>query len=113
MIPPEESNTAAPDSVVDHQLSQAIVEYLGRGRSSFPISDEAAVATVAGDDDPAVLLAKVRAVVAECLSVNVDWTTLTLERGGWEAERVMRARHPELSRYAVGTLGWAFTYNWR
>lgn len=108
-----QTETAALGIVVDQELSQAIVEYLGRGRSSFPISDEEAVVKVAGDGDPAVLLAKVRAIESECLSVYIDWTTLTLEQAGWEAERVMRARHPELSRDAVDALRWGFTYNWR
>lgn len=101
------------DAVVDEGLSEAVIAYLGKGRSSFPRTDEDAVATLAGAVGRPDLLATVKALVAECLAVPVDWTTRSLSEGGREAQAVMAERHPELSAAALEALYWMFTYNWR
>lgn len=103
------------DVLEDRELSQAILEYVGKGRSAFPRSDDDAVVKFAADTgaEPAVLLAQVVEIASECLAVTIDWSTHTLSEGGDEAERVMAERHPELGRDALKALRWAFTYNWR
>ncbi len=101
------------DAVVDEGLSEAVIAYLGKGRSSFPRTDEDAVATLAGAVGRPDLLATVKALVAGCLAVPVDWTTRSLSEGGREAQAVMAERHPELSAAALEALYWTFTYNWR
>lgn len=96
-------------------LSTALLEYLGKGRSSFPRSDADAVVAFATQvgADPDAVLAQVRAITDECMAIRIDWTTRTLVEGGDEARGVMAARHPELSDEALDALRWMFTYNWR
>lgn len=101
---------------MDHQIrSQAIIAYLGKGRSAFPRSDADAVLTLATDTglDANELLASVRAVVDECMAIKVNWSNNTLPEGGDDVKRVLATRHLELSDDALAALRWAFTYNWR
>lgn len=99
----------------DQALSQAIIAYLGKGRSAFPVSDPDAVLALAADTngDSDALLSSVRALVEECMAVKIDWSNSTLSEGGDEAARVMATRHPELTAEAINALRWSFTYNWR
>ncbi len=97
----------------DRELSQAIVAFLGDGRTAVPANDEAAVVACAGETDPTVLLGKVRAIVGECLSVPIEWSGISLGEGGDLARRAMSRRHPELTAEALDELRWMFTYNWR
>lgn len=99
--------------VEDRVLSEAVIAYLGKGRSPFPRTDDEAVLTSVPDADAAAVLEKVHALAEECLSIRIDWSTHDLSQGGDEAKREMAARHPELSEDALVALRWAFTYNWR
>lgn len=98
---------------MDQELSQAIITYLGKGRSSFPRTDEEAVLALEGDTESSALLEKVVALTAEMMSIEIDWSNHTLPEGGDEALRVMAGRHPELTDDALVALRWMFTYNWR
>lgn len=97
----------------DHELSDAIVAYLGKGRSAFPRTDEDAARAVAVDSDPAALLQRVQHIVAECMAVTIDWSSHTLVEGGREAQQVVAENHPELTQPALDALFWMFTYSWR
>ncbi|NYE21213.1 hypothetical protein [Microbacterium immunditiarum] len=97
----------------DARVSQAIVEYLAKGRSPFPKSDEDAVIAFAGGAEPEALLAHVKGLTGEMMSIEVDWSARTLSEGGREAQRIMAERHPELGQNALEALYWMFTYNWR
>ncbi|MFE6735851.1 hypothetical protein [Microbacterium sp. NPDC057650] len=99
----------------DQALDEAIVAYLGKGRSSFPRSDEEAVGPVASAHgiDEAVLLNRVRAVVDELMALTIDWPAKSLSEGGREAQQIIAVRHPELGPDALDALRWMFTYNWR
>ena len=105
--------TAMENPVEDRVLSEAVIAYLGKGRSPFPRTDDEAVLTSVPDADAAAVLEKVHALAEECLSIRIDWSTHDLSQGGDEAKREMAARHPELSEDALVALRWAFTYNWR
>lgn len=97
----------------DRELSQAIVAYVGKGRSPFPRTDADAAAEAAAGADPAALVARVRAILDEMMSIKVDGETKTLSEGGREAQRVIAAHHPELDAGALEALYWTLTYNWR
>lgn len=97
----------------DRELSQAVVAYLQRGGSSFPGTDGSVAALSTDADSAASLLARVRAIVDEMMSIKIDWATSTLSEGGREAQRVLAAQHPELGQVALEALYWMFTYNWR
>ncbi|MBS1905237.1 MAG: hypothetical protein JST33_01450 [Actinobacteria bacterium] len=97
----------------DQLLSQAVIVFLGKGRSAFPRSDEQAVVLLAESAHAEGLVGRVRTVISDLMAVEVDWSTHTLSEGGDEAERVMRASHPELTADALAALRWMFTYNWR
>jgi hypothetical protein len=92
-------------------LSAAIIAFLGKGESSLPRADDDAIS--ASPADRPALVADVRAVVAECLAIDPDWSTHTLAEGGRVARSAMAQRHPELSSEALDALAWAYTYNWR
>lgn len=97
----------------DRELSQAIISFLGAGRTAWPASDEAAVIACAERTDPQVLVGRVRAIIGECLSVPLDWSGISLFEGGDLARRAMALRHPELTAEALDELRWMFTYNWK
>lgn len=101
------------DVVEGRVVSRAVVAYIGKGRSAFPRADDAAVTMMAAGVDPAALLTEVRAIVSECLSIEIDWSTCSLAEGGDEARRIMAARRPELDADALDALRWMFTYRWR
>ncbi|MFT3799075.1 hypothetical protein [Microbacterium sp.] len=97
---------------MDELLSRALIQHVGKGRSPFPLSDDDAVRELA-DADGDTLLAWVRAVETEMMSIEIDWSSRTLSDGGDEAEHILARRHPELSADALNALRWMFTYNWR
>ncbi|MFJ2368791.1 hypothetical protein [Microbacterium sp. NPDC087665] len=97
----------------DRELSQAIIAFLGSGRTAWPASDESAVVACAVETDPTVLLGRVRAIIGECLSVPVDGSGISLTEGGDLARKAMALRHPELTVEALDELRWMFTYNWK
>ena len=99
----------------DRELSRAIVAYVAKGRSAFPRSDVDAVTTFASEHglNADELLARVRAILDECMSIEIDWQKNSLVEGGTRAQRVMAERHPELGQDALDALFWTFTYNWR
>lgn len=101
------------ETVEDRDLSRAVVEFLGKGRSPFPRTDEDAVLASAGEADGPALLARVRAIVDEMMAIKIDWSARTLAEGGREAEAILAGRHPELGADALEALYWMFTYNWR
>ncbi|MEV0646349.1 hypothetical protein AB0I28_13895 [Phytomonospora sp. NPDC050363] len=92
----------------DRELSRAVIAHLGSGRPSPP-QDSAGP----DDADSAALSARVRAIVADFWSIEIDWSTHSLVEGGREAERIMAARHPELGGDALEALFQRFTYEWR
>lgn len=99
----------------DRELSEGIIAYLAKGRSAFPRSDEDAVEAqaVAVGVDAETLVSRVRAIVDECMSIEIDWKNHSLVEGGREAQSTMAERHPELRQDALEALFWMFTYNWR
>jgi hypothetical protein len=98
--------------VVDDRLSRAIIEYLAKGRSSFPKTDEAAVVAVAGND-AADMVVRVREIVDEMMAIEIDWSASSLFEGARTARATMGSRHPELSDEALDALHWMFSYSWR
>lgn len=100
-------------NIMNEALSEAVVAYLGKGRSPFPRADEDAVAVDADPETRAALIESARSLVEECLAIAVDWSTSTLPEGGRQAQATMAERHPELSPAALEALYWSFTYNWR
>ncbi len=96
--------------VEDEELSAAVVMYVSRGRSSFPVRDPDAVRAVAVRRSPEALLAAVEALVAEMSTIPVDWARLGLRDGSHRVGDVMRARHPELDPAAIAALVWFFSY---
>ena len=109
----ESGSNAVEASVEDRKLTEALVAYLGKGRSSFPRADDDAVAALAGGEHPSALLAHVRAITEEMRSMETDWATATLSEGGRAAQQVIAARHPELGHEALEALYWMFTYDRR
>lgn len=98
--------------MVDDRLSRAIIEYLAKGRSSFPKTDEAAVVAVAGND-AADMVVRVREIVDEMMAIEIDWSASSLSEGARTARATMASRHPEFSDEALDALHWMFSYSWR
>lgn len=91
------------------QLNAAILAYIGDG--SFPRRDQAAVKEfVAGGEEALTLIAKVMEIVDGALSVEIDWSTHTLDQAGDEVKHVMAARYPGLNDKVLDKLAWAFMY---
>ena len=99
--------------MTDTELSDAIVAYLQMENAASPRTDDEAVRAVAVATDPDDLLARVKALVAESLSIEVDWNSLSLADGGRAMAAEMARRHPELDQVALDALAWKFTFDWR
>jgi hypothetical protein len=99
--------------MTDSELSRGVIAYLQRGQAASPRADRAAVLATATTTPPEELLQRVEAVVAESLSVAVDWDTLSLGDAGRLAAHETVQRHPDLSDEAAEALAWNFTFAWR
>ncbi|HWV50214.1 MAG TPA: hypothetical protein VN035_12235 [Microbacterium sp.] len=53
---------------------------------------------------------EVRAILDETMRIQMDWTGKSLDDIGDEVERVMHARHPDLTDAALDSLANYFTY---
>lgn len=98
--------------MAEETLSRAVVQYLAKGRSSFPRSNEHAVAALAGDDAGS-MLARVRGIIDEMLAIEIDWSESILSEGARTARATMASQHPELSDEALDALQWMFSFSWR
>ncbi|WP_435749094.1 hypothetical protein [Microbacterium sp. PMB16] len=92
---------AAADQWFD--LSAAVVVYL----TNFPGRNDAEFEAQFGS--PGIREA-VRVLLDETIAIQMDWAGRTLNDIGDEVERVMHARHPELTDAALKSLGDYFTY---
>jgi len=92
-------------------LSQAIVLFLGFDGSPLPQRDAARLQEEFGRVTGAGLAREAEALVKEMMRITVNWDNVTFEAGVKAAEDQMRARHPELSDFAIGALGWVYAYD--
>jgi len=99
--------------IVDDELSAGLLAYLQKGVAASPRADEAACAASATIREPDVLLAEVKGLVRESLSVPVDWDSMSPGDAGHHVVAEMAKRHPELSQDALEALAWNFTFAWR
>lgn len=106
-----ESYEVSNTQIQKQLLNQAIISYLGKGVSSFPRHDEAAVRELVAKEEANELLEKVKEVISGCMSVEIDWSAHSLSEAGNEAARVMAQRYPDLSEAALDALRWQFTYS--
>ena len=94
-------------------LSEALVEYLGWGKASWPQHNISAVKNLNSSDDLAAAEREIKKVVGALNSIRVDWERHTLASGGQEARQIMKQSFPHLSEEALDALEWSFTFNWK
>jgi hypothetical protein len=94
-------------------LSEAVVAYLGYKRERSPRIDAAAADAAAARNGSPPRTSTVEELVAESLTIPVDWSRTSLGDAGRQVAAEMKRRHPELSDLAADALGWNFTFQWR
>jgi hypothetical protein len=101
--------------MVDVVKSRAVVEYIGRGRSPFPMADPDAVLNM---DVPGAeaLLRYVRGLVAEMFELfPVHWRgdqdDLDLHQATGLVRSAMLDRHADLDPSAADALVWMWSYS--
>lgn len=95
---------------MDEVQSRAVIVYMGVGRTPFPKCDPEDLSEVFGEEAK-TLLPYVKGLCDEIWSIEVDWSTHTLDSATEMATAEMCARHPELSDEAIEALGWGFSYS--
>ena len=98
-------------TIVNHDLSRAIVEWTGRGAAMRPMRHDERVTTGLGPERGAELLAQLDAFKADFYATDAHLTEPTLTAMAARASREFRERHPEISEEAVAALAWCYTYD--
>ena len=94
-------------------LSDAVVLYLGRGRSPIPVHDADALNARYGHERASLLEARIVVLLQEVHSIQVDWASETMNQASERARLHVRGEHPGWSEEAVEALGWEFDWSWR
>ncbi len=94
-------------------LSRAVIVFLGFGVAPSPRRDRAMLLEEFGAERSSELEMAVASLLEEVGSIDVDWSTHSLQSAGEMVRAELRARHPELSESAFRALEWDFTYSWR
>jgi hypothetical protein len=93
-------------------LSRAVVLWTGKGRSSWPLRDDAAIVATFPSFS-ADLLAKLRKLEDDFYQSNAWATATNLVEMGRAAKADFRALHPELTEAALDALAWCYTYDYK
>lgn len=100
-------------NVVDQDLSQAVVTFLGSPGVSDPTAPEQRVAALLGDRALDVV-PKVRSILAGLEAVTPPfWNTASLRDMGSKVEQWLRTHHPELDEKAVEAVANSYTFAWK
>jgi hypothetical protein len=98
---------------VNQLLSDAIVTWTGRGRTSWPARDEQLVVEEFGTERAAELMPLIRQLVDDFYTSDAVHTVADLKEMGDKAAAQFAARHPEISEAAVDALAWCYTWDYR
>lgn len=92
-------------------VSEAVVLWLGREHSAWPLRDDDAVRSRFGDRPGSELIDKLVALEREFYEAGSSLAAEDLT-GMFEAATArFKALHPELTADAVAAFGWAYTYD--
>ena len=91
-------------------ISEAVVIFIGFGRSPFPVEDRAALSKRFGLSEAAELERLVISIVKEMHRINIDWSIYSLDTAAAKVRSEMRLKYPNLSDNAILALVWKFTY---
>lgn len=98
---------------VDRELSDAIVLYVGYEVSNCPRLERSRLIPKFGEVRASDVELRVKSLLTELGSIEVDWATHDLVSGSAVARDAMHTRFPELSEQALDALEWKFSYDWK
>lgn len=64
-------------------------------------------------EDVAAIERELAFILKKLDSIEIDWSSQTLESAGLTAKRTMDQFFPFLSNEALEAIGWKFAYDWR
>lgn len=100
-------------SVIDDELSRAVVSFLGSPGLLDPTEPERRVAVLLGDRALDVV-PRIRALLADLEAATPPfWNTADLKDMGDRVERWLRETHPELDDYAVKAVANSYTFGYK
>ena len=97
--------------MIDDDLSEAVVVFIGKGRTRTPLPDKLRLAREMGDKRAALLLPQVRAIIAEMGEIKIDWTRMDLNAATDRGIALIRDLHPELSDAALDAVDWLYSWS--
>jgi|ERR1044071_7575337 hypothetical protein len=101
------------DTLDPAEVSAAVVTWIGRRDSPWPLHDDAGVVAQFGVDRAQSLLSAVRSWEAEFDRSNAWHSERDLGTAGKVAAAEFQRLHPEATKDAVDALAWAYMYNAR
>jgi hypothetical protein len=98
--------SATPPRVLKIDVSEALTLHL----KHYPGRNDAEFLARYGAEQAPVAEQVVRNLLAEAITVQPDWTRMSLDDAGDHVQAVMHARHPELTAEALASIGNYYTY---
>jgi hypothetical protein len=98
---------------VSQSKSRAVILYLGGDKPLHPTIREDLILSEFDSDTAVELITYAAGVVKEMDSMQIDWTTNTLQTASTTYKAAVSRRHPELSDEAVDRLGAAYSFWWK
>ena len=89
-------------------VSQAVVDYLGFGRASFPQDERSALDQLQSGERKTF-----DAIMAFADRLEPNWDELNLLSSGNWARDQLKAEFPALENNALDALAWACTFGWK
>lgn len=102
MLESSDANPGVPTVNASEAITLYLEHYPGRNDAEF-------LARYGADHTPAAEQL-VRELLAEAMTVQPDWTRMSLNDAGDHVQSVMHERHPELSAEALASIGNYYTY---
>jgi hypothetical protein len=98
---------------IDHERSEAVILYLGKGLCNYPRPNPQRVTERFGEEVGLDLVQYVQATLDELYGVQPDWSTSDLAAETEKAVQRVRKNHPEPSDEALAAPGWSFNFDWK
>ena len=95
------------------EISEALIVWTGWGDSNRPIRDELRLVDRYGEDRARELIAILRRLEDEFYESDARFTVADLAEMGDMAAARFRDLHPELTRDAIESLAWCYSYDFK
>jgi hypothetical protein len=96
-----------------HQLNQAVIHFLGYGKTPYPDESPARLLHEFGAELAPQLQCEIAILLKDLNELRPDWSIHSLVTAGFWAREEIQRRHPYLEPKALDALVWLFTWWWK